>query len=127
MLPSIKHGDRLEVLKLDEKTRTTIARGDIIAYLSPMDRSKFYVKRVIALPGDNVEITNGEVWLNGEKLKESYVNPRFNTSERSLPPLTVPPHAYYVLGDNRDNSADSRIWGPVADDLITGKVLRKLN
>lgn len=127
MLPSIKDGDRLEVLRLDEKTRTTIARGDIILFLFPLDRSKFYVKRVIALPGDNVEITNGEVWLNGVKLKESYVSPRLNMSQRSLPLLTVPPHAYYVLGDNRDNSADSRIWGPVAEDLVTGKVLRKAN
>jgi signal peptidase I len=125
MLPSIKDGDKLEVLRLDAKSRTQLARGDIIVFKYPMDQTKRYVKRVIGLPADQIEIKTGEVWLNGVKLVEPYVSSRLNLSQRSQPVVTVPAHAYYVLGDNRDNSADSRIWGTVPEELIDAKVVRQ--
>lgn len=125
MLPGIKDGDKLQVLRLDAKTRTQLVRGDIIVFKYPMDQTKRYVKRVIGLPGDQIEIKTGEVWLNGVKLEEPYVNPRLNLSQRSQALVPVPAHSYYVLGDNRDSSNDSRMWGAVPEELIVAKVVRE--
>ena len=124
MLPGIKDGDILRVQQLDEKTRTQLVRGDIIVFKYPADPTKRYVKRVIGLPGDQIEIKTGEVWLNGVKLVEPYVNPRLNLSQRSQAPVRVPARGYYVLGDNRDSSNDSRMWGAVPEELIVEKVVR---
>jgi len=124
MLPGIKDGDKLEVQRLDEKTRTQLLRGDIIVFKYPADQTKRYVKRVIGLPGDKIEIKTGEVWLNGVKLDEPYVSSHLNLSQRSQALVTVPAHGYYVLGDNRDNSNDSRMWGAVPEALIVAKVVR---
>jgi signal peptidase I len=124
MLPGIKDGDLLKVQQLDEKTRTQLARGDIIVFKYPADQTKRYVKRVIGLPGDKIEIKTGEVWLNGVKLNAPYISSRLNVSQRSQALVTVPAHEYYVMGDNRDNSADSRIWGTVPEELVVQKVVR---
>lgn len=102
-------------------TRDTV-RGDIIAFWYPADTSKYYIKRIVALPGETVEILNGEVLVNGARLPEPYVAAKFNTSLHRRAQVTVPPNAYYVLGDNRDNSSDSRQWGFVTEDLIFAKV-----
>lgn len=123
MLPGIKHGDKLKLLPLDSRTRTQIVRGDIVAFRYPLDQSKFYIKRVIGLPNDKIEIKSGEVWLNGVKLEEPYVSSQLNLSQRSFALLAVPEHAYFILGDNRDNSNDSRIWGTVAEGMIFAKVV----
>jgi signal peptidase I len=125
MLPGIKDGDKLKVQRLDATTRTQLVRGDIIVFKYPADPTRRYVKRVIGLPADQIEIKTGQVWLNGVKLDEPYVSSRLNLSQRSQPPVTVPAHAYYVLGDNRDNSSDSRIWGMVPEELIVAKVVRE--
>lgn len=125
MLPSIKDGDRLKVVKLDSKLVKTIARGDIVVFRAPMDTSKSYIKRVIGLPGDQIEIRSGEVWLNDSKLLEPYISSHLNLSHRSQPRLTVPPQTYFIMGDNRDSSADSRIWGCVPEGLIYAKVVGK--
>lgn len=125
MLPGIKDGDNLKVQRLDTTTRTQLVRGDIIVFKYPMDPTKRYVKRVIGLPADQIEIKTGEVWLNGVRLNEPYVSSRLNLSQRSQPLITVPAHAYYVLGDNRDNSNDSRMWGTVPEELIDAKVVRE--
>ena len=74
-------------------------------------------------PGTLNAIT-GEVWLNGVKLDEPYVSSHLNLSQRSQALVTVPAHGYYVLGDNRDNSNDSRMWGAVPEELIVAKVVR---
>jgi signal peptidase I len=124
MLPGIKDGDKLEVKQLDEKTRTQLVRGDIIVFKYPADPTKRWVKRVIGLPGDRIEIKAGEVWLNGVKLDEPYVSSHLNLSQRSQELVRVPAHGYYVLGDNRDNSNDSRMWGAVPEELVVAKVLR---
>lgn len=125
MLPGIKDGDKLKVQWLDAGTRTQLVRGDIIVFRYPADPTKRYVKRVIGLPADQIEIKTGEVWLNGIKLDEPYVSPRLNLSQRSQAIVRVPAHGYYVLGDNRDNSNDSRMWGAVPEELIDAKVVRE--
>jgi signal peptidase I len=125
MLPGIKDGDRLEVTRLDSKLVKTIARGDIVVFRAPEEASKSYIKRVIGLPGDQIEIRGGEVWVNNSKLEERYIDSRLNLSQRSQPRLSVPPQNYFIMGDNRDNSADSRIWGCVPEGLIYAKVVGK--
>ena len=125
MLPSIKDGDVLRVMRLDSKSRKQLIRGEIVVFKFPLDQTKGYIKRLIGLPGDRIEIKNGEVWLNDSRLAEPYISPRLNTSMRSQQAVTVPAHAYFVMGDNRDNSSDSRIWGTVPEELIDAKVLGK--
>ena len=92
--------------------------GDVIVFRYPGDESRDFVKRVIGIPGDTLEIKRGQVILNGRLLKEHYVSNLGNSSE-SL--LTVPKGGYYVLGDNRSVSNDSRNWGPVYRENIIGK------
>ncbi|HEV8429523.1 MAG TPA: signal peptidase I [Pyrinomonadaceae bacterium] len=125
MLPSIKDGDLLRVVGLNSESRRQLSRGDIVVFKYPPDPTKSYIKRLIGLPGDRIEIINGKVWLNDSKLTESYLDRRFNLSARSQPPITVPARAYFVMGDNRDNSSDSRFWGTVPEDLIYAKVVGK--
>ena len=125
MLPGIKHGDRLVVSRFDLGAKFAVQRGDIILFRSPNDPSKFYIKRLIGLPGDSIEVREGRVFLNGTVMDEPYLAARLNSSNRSLPAVRVEEHHYYVLGDNRDNSSDSRIWGLVPEKYILGKVIRR--
>jgi signal peptidase I len=123
MLPSIKNGQRLRTKKIDAEAKSTLTRGDILVFKYPKDPSKGYIKRLIGLPGDTLEIRAGEVWVNGSKLSEPYVDSKMNLSQRSQPTVVVPAHSYYLLGDNRDNSSDSRIWGFVPEELLIAKVI----
>ena len=93
--------------------------GEVIAFTYPVDPSREFVKRVIGLPGDTVELDEGQVIRNGEALDEPYV---LNNDRRSMKPVTVPEGSYYVLGDNRPVSNDSRSWGFVSRDQIIGRV-----
>jgi signal peptidase I len=90
-----------------------IRHGDVIVFKFPETPEIDYIKRVIGLPGDTVEIRRGYVYVNGEKLDEPY----------SREPFTVPPAQYWVMGDHRDRSADSRVWGFVPRDLIKGRAV----
>ena len=117
MAPAFSDGDRL----LMEKNLGDLKRGDVITFLYPKDRSKSYIKRIIGLPGETIEIKTGTVLVNGQTLDEPYVIERHHQSKASFPPRTVPENEYFVLGDNRDNSSDSRYWGTVSEELITGK------
>ncbi|MCY4652308.1 MAG: signal peptidase I [Dehalococcoidia bacterium] len=92
--------------------------GDMIAFLYPEDPSREFVKRVIGLPGDYIEIDRGQVIRNGEPLDEPYV---VNADTRSFERTWVPPNSIYVLGDNRPVSSDSRSWGAVKDQFIIGR------
>ncbi|MXY47261.1 MAG: signal peptidase I [Chloroflexi bacterium] len=94
------------------------AYGDIIAFTYPLNPSLDLVKRVIGLPGDIIEIEQGQVIRNGEALNESYV---VNGDRRTSEAVEVPPGSYYVLGDNRRASTDSRVWGFVRDEDIIGR------
>ena len=127
MLPRLHDGERIFVNKLvyyDEyRWAPKIDRGDIIVFWFPDDPSKSYIKRVIGLPGDTVEIHDGTVRVNGKDLQENYLDPHLNASHKTIPPVYVKPNYYYVMGDNRDNSSDSRYWGQVPKKYVYGKAL----
>lgn len=127
MLPRLHDGERIFVNKLiyyDEyRWAPTIDRGDIVVFWFPDDPSKSYIKRVVGLPGDMVEIHEGIVRVNGLDLNETYLDSSRNLAHRSQPAVYVKPNYYFVMGDNRDNSSDSRIWGLVPKKYIYGKAL----
>lgn len=126
MLPQLHDGERLLVNKLvyykiQSVSWGHIERGDIVVFWFPNDPDKSYVKRVIGLPGENVEVRNGKVFINGTELKENYLDAEHNQSLPSWPAKKVDEHHYFVMGDNRDNSSDSRYWGLVPEKYIYGK------
>src|SRR5712664_4923138 len=127
MLPYLHDGERIFVNKLvyydDYRWAPKLYRGDIVVFWFPDDPSKSYIKRVIGLPGDTVEVHEGHVRVNGRDMEENYLDPRLNLSHRSQAPIYVKPNYYFVMGDNRDNSSDSRIWGLVPKKYIYGKAL----
>ena len=119
MLPVLEDQDRLFINKIAYRVGS-IERGDVVVFLYPRDHSKSYIKRVIALPGDGIRIDQGRVYVNGRQLEERYVPLRY-TDDRSQAETTVPPGEYFVMGDHRSISSDSRDFGPVARGLIYGK------
>ncbi len=108
-------GNRLAYLISDPK------RGDIVMFLWPDDESEIFIKRVIGLPGDTVQVLGGQLYINGEKYEEDYLNEEMRDEDTEL--FTVPEGCYFMMGDNRNNSRDSRAWkNPfVAKDKILGK------
>src|SRR5688572_32095325 len=126
MLPQLHDGERLLVNKLvyykiQSVSWGHIERGDIVVFWYPDDPDKSYVKRVIGLPGEVVEIRAGKVFVDGRALTEPYLDAEHNQSLPTQAPKKVDPHHYFVMGDNRDNSADSRYWGLVPEKYIIGK------
>lgn len=103
-------------------------KGDIIIFEYPNDPSVDYIKRIIGTPGDTIEVRNKQLFRNGEPVKEGYI--RFTEPDRIQPvrdnfgPVTVPADKYFVMGDNRDNSMDSRFWGFVDRSAIRAKAWR---
>jgi len=139
MKPTLQIGDHILVNKFTYGIRIPFThktlidlgdpeRGDIIVFEYPVEPDKDFIKRVIGLPGDIVEIRDKKVYINGEAIEQGYtqytenhiiapeVNPRDNFG-----PVTVPEGRYFVLGDNRDNSYDSRFWGYVDEEVIKGE------
>jgi signal peptidase I len=100
----------------------SIHRGDVVVFWYPRDQSKSFIKRVVGIPGDKVKICTGTIYVNGDKVNEPYLNPAFQ-DYKSFRPVLVPPGQYFVLGDHRNSSNDSRSWGFVSRDLIYGKAL----
>jgi signal peptidase I len=98
----------------------SVRRGDVVAFRHDAPTTETYIKRIVALPGERVDVRDGIVRVDGRELPEPYVQFR---DKRSAPAVTVPPHAYYVLGDNRAESDDSRNWGVVHDSDMVGKAL----
>jgi len=148
MEPNLLIGDHLLVNKfvfaptLTSLERTLlpidpIRRGDIIVFKYPEDPTRDFIKRVIGLPGDTIEMRNKKVYVNGKPLDEPYAHfiyppdeggsdaPDVETADllRSFAPMTVPPDNYFMMGDNRDNSQDSRYWGFMPRDYVKGKAL----
>lgn len=126
MLPQLHDGERLLVNKLvyykfQSVSWGHIERGDIVVFWFPNDPDKSYVKRVIGLPGEMVEIRNGRVFVDGKELNEDYLDADYNQTLPSSPAKKVEEHHYFVMGDNRDNSSDSRYWGLVPEKYIYGK------
>jgi signal peptidase I len=119
MQPGLRDQDRLFIDKFFFRFEK-ITRGDVVVFHYPRDPEKSYIKRVIGLPGDTVAIRQGRVFINGEPISEPYV-PRRYRDTRSMGELAVPPDEYFVMGDHRSISSDSRDFGPVDRDLIYGK------
>jgi signal peptidase I len=121
MLPRLENHDRLFINKFVYHF-TAIQRGDVVVFHYPRDPEKSYIKRVIALPGDRLSIDRGQVILNGQPLPEPYVPDEYRDS-RSMAEMIVPPDCYFMMGDHRSISSDSREFGPVERDLIYGKAV----
>lgn len=145
MEPTLLIGDHLVVNKMLYTPATglidnivapsrKVRRGDIIVFRSPAEPEQNVVKRVVGLPGESIHIEKKRVYINGERLDEPYAyfskpvqedsqSPFFDSRGDNLPATVVPEHHYFVMGDNRDNSYDSRFWGTLPGDLIRGRAL----
>ncbi len=121
MLPELVDQERIFVNKFLYRI-DNIERGDIVVFWYPLDPSRSYIKRVIGLPGDVVEIRSGRLVVNGALLDEPYVPANF-MDRRSYGAVTVDDAHYYVLGDHRNQSNDSRMWGLVPRENIYGKAV----
>jgi signal peptidase I len=121
MLPRLEDHDRLFINKFVYHF-TSIHRGDVVVFHYPRDPVKSYIKRVIAVPGDRLRIEHGTVILNGKLVKEPYVPEEFRDT-KSMPELIVPDDEYFMMGDHRSISSDSREFGAVDRDLIYGKAV----
>jgi len=144
MEPNLLIGDHVVVDKLIYAgdapwwlPERTVRRGDVVVFRAPDDPERAYVKRCLGLSGDRIEIVNKRLLINGEALDEAgYVfhsDPRTYPAAATLPdalrlrdnlgPLTVPPESLFCLGDNRDNSKDSRFWGTVPRSAVRGRAV----
>ena len=121
MMPSLEDQERIFVNKFVYRLEP-IERGDVVVFKYPRDPSKSYIKRVIAVAGDRLRIDGGQVYVNGDPLDEPYVPPAY-TDARSYPEITIQPGYYFVLGDHRSMSSDSREFGPFDQSYIYGKAV----
>jgi signal peptidase I len=96
-------------------------RGDVIVFRYPADPTRDFIKRVVGLPGDTVEVVHGQLTVNGQSIKEDYIAP--GTADMTTEKKIVPAGQYFVLGDNRNNSSDSRAWGFVPAENIIGQAM----
>ena len=121
MMPSLDDQERIFINKFVYRIEP-IQRGDIVVFRYPRDPQKSFIKRVVGTAGDHVRISDGRVYVNGKLLVEDYV-PVAYEDERSYPEIVVPPDSYFVLGDHRSLSNDSRDFGPVDASYIYGKAV----
>lgn len=121
MLPRLEDHDRLFINKFVYHFEA-IHRGDVVVFHYPRDPEKSYIKRVIAVPGDHLRIDHGRVFVNGKALPEPYVPEQYRDL-KSLAEEVIPDDYYFVMGDHRSISSDSREFGPVDRDLIYGKAV----
>jgi signal peptidase I len=121
MLPLLEDGERIIVNKFVYRFHS-IQRGDVVVFWYPRDPSVSFIKRVVGRPGDVVEIRSGALFVNGRAVREDYLVPRFRGAE-STPPVEVREGYYFVLGDHRNSSNDSRSWGEVPEKYIYGRAV----
>jgi signal peptidase I len=123
MMPSLSDQERIFINKFVYRFGLgDVQRGDTVVFHYPTDPAKSYIKRVIGMPGDSVSIEDGVVYVNGKRLDETYVPDEYR--DRQTIPLTrVPADHYYVMGDHRTSSNDSRSWGTVHRQYIYGKAV----
>lgn len=119
MQPLLADDERIIVNKLVYRLHP-IERGDVVVFWYPRDPSVSFIKRVVGLPGETVELRSGTLYVDGRRVDEGYIDPAFREFDSS-PPVEVPPGHYYVLGDHRSSSNDSRNWGEVPERYIYGK------
>jgi signal peptidase I len=123
MMPSLVDQERIFINKFIYRFGlASVSRGDMVVFWFPGDTTKSYIKRVIGVPGDSVEVADGTVIVNGHALAESYV-PEEYRDHRSMALRTVPVDQFFVLGDHRSSSNDSRSWGWVPRSFIYGKAV----
>jgi signal peptidase I len=127
MEPTLQIGDRIAVEKLSYRWREP-QRGDVVVFYPPgeTDRQRAYIKRVVGLPGDRLQIQNGQVYANGVPLPEPYIAEPLDYAlvkpdGEEAATLTVPPGSYWVMGDNRNNSNDSHVWGYLPRRNLIGR------
>lgn len=123
MEPNLHDGQRIFVNKMIYYGVPKLTRGDIIVFWYPNNPNNSYVKRVIGFPGETVEVREGHIIVNNQMLDEPYLSKDLNRAVLSQPPVYVKEHYYFVMGDNRDHSSDSRTWGLVPEKYIYGKAL----
>ncbi len=116
MSPALNEGDKFFLWKQFDE----LQRGDIVGHLYPLDTTKSYIKRIVGLPGETIEFRDNRVYINGKLLDESYTQSP-TVSFDGEGPKVIPANHYFMLGDNRTNSSDSRLWGTVARELVYGK------
>jgi signal peptidase I len=124
MVPELRNGERILVNKFIYNFRS-ISRGDVVVFWYTEDPDVSFIKRVVALPGDSVEIKRGKLLVNGELVDEPYVKPEY-IDRRSFPSQEIRAGHYFVLGDNRRGSNDSRSWGLVPQRYIYGKAFLRI-
>ncbi|MDQ2948927.1 MAG: signal peptidase I [Acidobacteriota bacterium] len=123
MMPALNDQERIFINKFIYQFNVgQIERGDMVVFWYPNDPSKSYIKRVIGIPGDRVEVDLGTVVINGKRLEEAYV-PREYRDETSMAQRVIPPDEFFVLGDHRSSSNDSRSWGLVPRRFVYGKAV----
>lgn len=125
MLPTLRIGDYLLVNKLVYLFRP-IRRGDIIVFKFPQDETRDFIKRVVGLPGETLKIRGRQVFIDGKPLQEPYAmyseSPPFGSpAPYDLAPMVIPPGHLFMMGDNRDNSLDSRSWGLLEESKVVGE------
>ncbi len=100
-------------------------RGEVVVFLEPTERKKDFIKRVIGMPGETLEVINRKVHINGRPLEEDphayYESSHYVRGLDNYGPIRIPEDCYFMMGDNRENSSDSRVWGPVPFELMKGK------
>jgi signal peptidase I len=121
MAPLLSDQERIFINKFVYRFEP-IERGDVVVFWYPLDHSKSFIKRVVGLPGETIEIRQGHVYVDGRQLEENYVPPQFADASNYGPAL-VPAGEYFVMGDHRVSSNDSRMFGPVANRYIYGKAV----
>jgi signal peptidase I len=121
MAPLLSDQERIFINKFVYRFED-IHRGDVVVFWYPLDRSKSFIKRVIGLPGETVDIRHGLLYVNGQLVPEPYVPPQY-TDVTDFGPVKVPKDNYFVMGDHRISSNDSRVFGPVASQFIYGRAV----
>jgi signal peptidase I len=124
MEPNFHDGEYLLTDKLSYRFHLP-QRGDVVVFKPPVSQDEEYIKRIIAIPGDRISIKNGKYFINGRELIEDYIPSNITTKNKVFLPAdsekTVPENSYFVSGDNREFSSDSRYWGFITKSEITGK------
>ncbi len=125
MVPTFHNGEYLIVDELSYHLREP-RRGEVVVFRYPLDEKKFFIKRLIGLPGETLEITADGVYLLTGATKEKLSEPYLTSNTGGEATVTLGQGEYFVMGDNRPQSLDSRVWGPVPERLLTGRVLLRL-
>lgn len=124
MLPNFTNGELILTDKISYRIRTP-ARGDVVVFAAPQDSGKDFIKRIVGLPHEKIALISGQIYINDNRLKEPYLTGNTKTlggtSLAENGQILIPENEYFVLGDNRSHSSDSREWGPVKKSEIVGR------